>query len=234
MRTTLLPKYNCRLYINMVIALDDMHSSAVFSLFGFFFCQVAVGVGESDARAESAPAQTSPQQAELGSDRPSACWRSVLVVQRGSCRGGFVGRSRRMWSGRLDAQQQNIPSLYEYIWYVQLFTHAAVDTTHFVRVCCCCNNCNTAAAKYGVGLCNIMYGAWSGNSIGCCMGWYETRVLVWLRKDCCRGRTTHTIFLKYLQQRQQLLPALTTSSSCCCFWCAYTYRVQSSTWHTNP
>ena len=47
----------------IVIALDKMHSSAVLSLFGFFFCQVAVGVVEIDARDESAPAQTSPQQA---------------------------------------------------------------------------------------------------------------------------------------------------------------------------
>ena len=62
----------------IVIALDEMHSSAVLRL--FFFCQVAVGVDESDVRDESAPAQTSPQQAGLGSDRPSACWRSVLVV----------------------------------------------------------------------------------------------------------------------------------------------------------
>ena len=43
-------------------------------------CQVAAGLGEGDARDESAPAQTSPQQAGFGSDRPSACWRSVLVV----------------------------------------------------------------------------------------------------------------------------------------------------------
>ena len=59
------------LYTNIFfIALDEMHSSAVLSLFGCFYCQVAVGVGESDARYESAPAQTSPQQAEFGSDRP--------------------------------------------------------------------------------------------------------------------------------------------------------------------
>ena len=53
---------------------------ALFSVCLAFFCQVAVGVGESDARDELAPAQTSPQHARFGSDRPSACWRSVLVV----------------------------------------------------------------------------------------------------------------------------------------------------------
>ena len=66
--------------IIIVIALDEMHSSAVLSLFGLFFCQVPVGVGESDARDESAPAQTSPQHAGFGSDRLSAFWRSVLMV----------------------------------------------------------------------------------------------------------------------------------------------------------
>ena len=61
--------------IIIVIALDEMHSSAVLSFFGLFFCQVvAVGVGESDARDESAPTQTSPQHAGFDSDRPSACW----------------------------------------------------------------------------------------------------------------------------------------------------------------
>ena len=70
----------CCYLILIVIALDEMHSSAVLSLFGLFFCQVPVGVGESDARDESAPAQTSPQHAGFGSDRPSACWRLVLVV----------------------------------------------------------------------------------------------------------------------------------------------------------
>ena len=62
------------------MALDETHSSAVLSLFAFFLCQVALRVGESDAKDESAPAQTSPQKAGFGSDRPSACWRSVLVV----------------------------------------------------------------------------------------------------------------------------------------------------------
>ena len=62
-------------FVLIVTALDEMHSSAVLSLFGFFFCQVAVRVGENDTRDESAPAQTSPQQAGFGSDRPSACWR---------------------------------------------------------------------------------------------------------------------------------------------------------------
>ena len=57
-----------------------MHSSAVLSL--AFFCQVSLGVGESDARDELAAAQTSPQQARFGSDRPSACWRSVLTRVR--------------------------------------------------------------------------------------------------------------------------------------------------------
>ena len=32
---------------NVVIALDEMHSSAVVSLLVLFFCQVAVGVGAS-------------------------------------------------------------------------------------------------------------------------------------------------------------------------------------------
>ena len=69
------------LYTNIFfIALDEMHSSAVLSLFSFFFHQVAVGVSESDARDEPAPAQMSPQQAGFGSDRPSTSWRLVLVV----------------------------------------------------------------------------------------------------------------------------------------------------------
>ena len=39
------------------------------------FCQVPVGVGESDARDESAPGtDVSPQQPGFGSDRQSACW----------------------------------------------------------------------------------------------------------------------------------------------------------------
>ena len=43
-----------------------MHrKSAVFSLL-VFFCEVAVGFGESVERDQSAPAQTAPQQAGLG------------------------------------------------------------------------------------------------------------------------------------------------------------------------
>ena len=32
------------------------------------FCEVAVGIGESDERDQSGPAQTAPQQAGYGSD----------------------------------------------------------------------------------------------------------------------------------------------------------------------
>ena len=47
-----------------------MHSSAVLSLFRLlFFCEVAVGVGGSDERDQSAPTQTAPQQVGFGSDR---------------------------------------------------------------------------------------------------------------------------------------------------------------------
>ena len=38
----------------------------------FFFCEVAVGVGGSDERNQSAPTQTAPQQVVSGSDRDSA------------------------------------------------------------------------------------------------------------------------------------------------------------------
>ena len=53
----------------IVIALDGMHSSAVLSLFCLFFCEVAVGVGGSDERDQSAPTQTAPQPVGSGSDR---------------------------------------------------------------------------------------------------------------------------------------------------------------------
>ena len=52
---------------SIVIALDEMHSSAVLS-FIVFFSEVAVGVGGSVERDQSAPAQTAPQQARFGSD----------------------------------------------------------------------------------------------------------------------------------------------------------------------
>ena len=44
-----------------------MHSSAVLSLLVIFSCEVAVGVGASVERDQSAHAQTVPQQAEFGS-----------------------------------------------------------------------------------------------------------------------------------------------------------------------
>ena len=39
------------------------------SQFLSFFCEVAVGVGGSDERDQSAPTQTAPQQVGFGSDR---------------------------------------------------------------------------------------------------------------------------------------------------------------------
>ena len=45
-----------------------MPSSAVLSLLAFF-CEVAVGVGASVERDQSAPAQTTPRQAGVGSER---------------------------------------------------------------------------------------------------------------------------------------------------------------------
>ena len=59
-----------RIYMQVliVVALDEMHSGAVLSLLVFFVCEVvAVGVGASGERAQSAPAQTAPQQAGFGS-----------------------------------------------------------------------------------------------------------------------------------------------------------------------
>ena len=53
----------------IAIALDGMNSSAVLNLFRLFFCEVAVGVGGSDERHQSAPTQTAPQQVDFGSDR---------------------------------------------------------------------------------------------------------------------------------------------------------------------
>ena len=52
------------MFIMIVVALDEMHSSAVLSLL-VFFCEVAVGVDERD---QSASAQTAPQQAGFDSD----------------------------------------------------------------------------------------------------------------------------------------------------------------------
>ena len=55
--------------LRIIIALDEMHSSAVLSLVVFFFREVAVvvGVGASVERDQPAPAQTAPQQAGFGS-----------------------------------------------------------------------------------------------------------------------------------------------------------------------
>ena len=47
---------------DIVIFLDGVHSSAVLSFFVVFFWEVAVGVGGSDERDQSAPTQTAPQQ----------------------------------------------------------------------------------------------------------------------------------------------------------------------------
>ena len=55
------------IHLYIVIALDEMHSSALLSLL-VFFCDIAVGVGESVERDQSAPAQMAPQQAGFGSD----------------------------------------------------------------------------------------------------------------------------------------------------------------------
>lgn len=55
--------------ISRVIALDGTPSSAVLSLFLLFSCEVAVGVGGSDERDQSAPTQTAPHQVCFGSDR---------------------------------------------------------------------------------------------------------------------------------------------------------------------
>ena len=46
----------------------------------FFFCEVAVGVGGSDERNQSAPIQTAPQQVGFGSDRDSAGYRYSWIV----------------------------------------------------------------------------------------------------------------------------------------------------------
>ena len=54
---------------DIVIFLDGVHSSAVLSFFVVFFWEVAVGVGGSDERDQSAPTQTAPQQVGFGSDR---------------------------------------------------------------------------------------------------------------------------------------------------------------------
>ena len=50
----------------IVIALNEMRSSAVLGLL-VFFCDVAVGVGVNVERDQSAPAQTAPQQTGFGS-----------------------------------------------------------------------------------------------------------------------------------------------------------------------
>ena len=62
-----------------------MHSSAVLSLFCLFFCEVAVGVGGSDERDQSAPTQTAPQQVGFGSDGAY----DVDKVSRGPHDGGL-------------------------------------------------------------------------------------------------------------------------------------------------
>ena len=58
------PAFGLNTYI--VIALDDMNSSTVLRFVSF--CEVAVGVGESDNRDRSRPAETAPQRTGFGSD----------------------------------------------------------------------------------------------------------------------------------------------------------------------
>ena len=65
--------------MNIVTALDEMHSSVVLTMLVFLY-EVAVGVGESDERDQSAPAKTAPQQAGFGSYWASWCWPSVPLV----------------------------------------------------------------------------------------------------------------------------------------------------------
>ena len=48
---------------NVVIARDEVHSRALFSVCLPCFCEVVVGVSESDERDQSTPSQTAPQQA---------------------------------------------------------------------------------------------------------------------------------------------------------------------------
>ena len=53
----------------IVIALDEKRSSTVCHQFACLcLCEIAVGVGASVERDQSAPAQTAPQQAGFGSD----------------------------------------------------------------------------------------------------------------------------------------------------------------------
>ena len=59
--TSLIPNY-----VRIVIALDEMYSSGVLSLLVFCLI-VAVGVGASVEKDQSAPAETGPQQAGFGS-----------------------------------------------------------------------------------------------------------------------------------------------------------------------
>ena len=49
----------------IAITFEEIHPSAVVSLL-VCFCEVVVGIGESDERHQSAPAQTAPQQAGFG------------------------------------------------------------------------------------------------------------------------------------------------------------------------
>ena len=70
--------HHLRLYYELL--LPSMKCIRALFLVCLPFCDVAVGVGESDGRDLSAPAQAAPRQAGFGSGSASACWLSVLLV----------------------------------------------------------------------------------------------------------------------------------------------------------